>query len=101
MTDKVQSRLPTGSGLPVAVFVPWKQTWTLRARGRVDVEVRLIAAENVAARLLRAQAGRETGRDPVLVRGRRNPGRGPQGFPRTTLPTPWLEPRLREGAARA
>jgi hypothetical protein len=34
MTDKVQPRLPTGTGLAVAVFVPWKQTWTLRGFSR-------------------------------------------------------------------
>jgi hypothetical protein len=34
MTDKVQPRLPTGTGLPVAVFVPWKQTWSLKGFSR-------------------------------------------------------------------
>ncbi len=34
MTDKVQSRLPSGTGLAVAVFVPWKQTWTLKGFSR-------------------------------------------------------------------
>jgi hypothetical protein len=34
MTDKVQSRLASGSGLPVAVFVPWRQSWTLKGFSR-------------------------------------------------------------------
>src|SRR5206468_3682893 len=49
MTDKVQPRLPTGSGLPVAVFVPWKQTWTLKgfSRGNLLHTIALAPQEQI------------------------------------------------------
>lgn len=49
MTDKVQPRLPSGSGLPVAVFVPWKQTWTLKgfSRGNLLSTIALAPSEQV------------------------------------------------------
>lgn len=34
MTDQVQPSLPSGGGLTVAVFVPWRQTWTLKGFSR-------------------------------------------------------------------
>ena len=49
MTDMVQPRLPTGSGLPIAVFVPWKQTWTLKgfSRGNLLSSIALAPSEQV------------------------------------------------------
>jgi hypothetical protein len=49
MTDKVQPRLPTGTGLPVAVFVPWRQTWTLKgfSRGNLLHSIALAPDETV------------------------------------------------------
>ena len=49
MTDKVQPRLPSGTGLPVAVFVPWKQTWTLAgfSRGNLLSSIALAPAEQI------------------------------------------------------
>jgi hypothetical protein len=49
MTDKVQPRLPSGAGLPVAVFVPWKQTWTLKgfSRGNLLQSLALAPSEEV------------------------------------------------------
>ncbi|MCA9333794.1 hypothetical protein KC963_01990 [Candidatus Saccharibacteria bacterium] len=49
MTDKVQPRLPSGTGLPVAVFVPWKQTWTLKgfSRGNLLHTIALAPLEQV------------------------------------------------------
>jgi hypothetical protein len=49
MTDLVQPRLPSGSGLPVAVFVPWRQTWTLTgfSRGNLLHSIALAPQEQV------------------------------------------------------
>jgi hypothetical protein len=49
MTDKVQPRLPSGTGLPVAVFVPWKQTWTLKgfSRGNLLHSIAMAPLEEV------------------------------------------------------
>jgi hypothetical protein len=49
MTDKVQSRLPSGNGLPVAVFVPWRQMWTLKgfSRGALLHTIALAPSEQV------------------------------------------------------
>jgi hypothetical protein len=49
MTDKVQARLPSGTGLSVAVFVPWKQTWTLKgfSRGNLLHSIALAPLEQV------------------------------------------------------
>lgn len=49
MTDKVQPRLPSGTGLPVAVFVPWKQSWTLKgfSRGNLLHSIALAPLEQV------------------------------------------------------
>lgn len=49
LTDRVQPRLPTGSGIPVAVFVPWKQTWTLKgfSRGNLLSTIALAPSEQV------------------------------------------------------
>lgn len=49
MTSQVQPRLPSGSGLPVAVFVPWKQTWTLKgfSRGNLLHSIALAPSEQV------------------------------------------------------
>lgn len=49
MTDRVQPRLPSGTGLPVAVFVPWRQTWTLKgfSRGNLLHSIALAPMEQV------------------------------------------------------
>jgi hypothetical protein len=49
MTDNIQPRLPTGTGLPVAVFVPWKQTWTLKgfSRGNLLNTIALAPQEEI------------------------------------------------------
>jgi hypothetical protein len=49
MTDKVQPRLPSGSGLAVAVFVPWRQTWSLTgfSRGSLLHSIALAPQEQV------------------------------------------------------
>jgi hypothetical protein len=49
MTERVQPRLPSGSGLPVAVFVPWRQTWSLTgfSRGSLLHSIALAPQEQV------------------------------------------------------
>ena len=49
LIDKVQPRLPTGTGLHVAVFVPWKQTWSLKgfSRGNLLQTVAMAPLEEV------------------------------------------------------
>jgi hypothetical protein len=49
MTDMVQPRLPSGSGLPVAVFVPWRQSWSLTgfSRGSLLHSIALAPQEQV------------------------------------------------------
>ncbi len=49
MTDQVQPRLPSGDGLPVAVFVPWRQAWTLKgfSRGTLLQTIALAPSEEV------------------------------------------------------
>ncbi|MBI3349151.1 MAG: hypothetical protein HY020_18320 [Burkholderiales bacterium] len=54
MTDLVQPRLPSGTGLPVAVFVPWKQTWTLKgfSRGNLLNSIALAPQEEVTMQVM-------------------------------------------------
>lgn len=49
LTDMVASRLPTREGLPVAVFVPWRQTWTLDgfSRGNLLQSIALAPQEEL------------------------------------------------------
>lgn len=49
LTSQIPPRLPTGSGLPVAVFVPWRQTWTLTgfSRGNLLHSIALAPSEQV------------------------------------------------------
>ncbi|MGE0407413.1 MAG: hypothetical protein AB7O65_14040, partial [Candidatus Korobacteraceae bacterium] len=49
LISRVQPRLPTGSGLPVAVFVPWKQTWELKgfSRGNLLQSIALAPQEEL------------------------------------------------------
>ena len=53
MADKVQPRLPGGTGLPVAVFVPWKQTWTLKgfSRGNLLSTIALAPSEQLTMQI--------------------------------------------------
>lgn len=54
MTGMVQPRLPSGTGLSVAVFVPWKQTWTLKgfSRGNLLHSIALAPLEQVTLQVL-------------------------------------------------
>jgi len=54
MTEKVQPRLPSGSGLPVAVFVPWKQTWMLKgfSRGNLLQTIAMAPQEQITMQVL-------------------------------------------------
>lgn len=53
MTDRVQPRLPSATGLPIAVFVPWQQTWALQgfSRGNLLNTIALAPQEEVTMQI--------------------------------------------------